>query len=106
MNSYGRFMHAWQVQSCLTLVTQWTVTHQASLSMGILQERILEWVAMTFSRGSSQPRGGTWVSYVSCIGKQVLCHWCHLGSPYGRFKQMLIREGKRYRNKGGTVKKQ
>ena len=56
MNSYGRFMHAWQVQSCLTLVTQWTVTHQASLSMGILQERILEWVAMTFSRGSSQPR--------------------------------------------------
>ena len=24
----------------------------------------------------------------------------------GRFKQMLIREGKRYRNKGGTVKKQ
>ena len=29
---------------------------QAPLSMGILQARILEWVAMLFSRGSSQPR--------------------------------------------------
>ena len=28
-------------------VTPWTVAHQAPLSMGIFQERILEWVAMT-----------------------------------------------------------
>ena len=34
----------------------WTVALQASLSMGILQARILEWVAMPSSRGSSQPR--------------------------------------------------
>ena len=34
---------------------------------GILQARILEWVAMPSSRGSSQPRDGTWVSYVSCM---------------------------------------
>ena len=33
----------------------WTVTRQASLSMGILQARILEWVVMPFSRGSSHP---------------------------------------------------
>ena len=39
-------------QSCLT-VTPWTVACQASLSMGILQARILEWVAISFSRGSS-----------------------------------------------------
>jgi len=31
----------------------------APLSMGILQARILEWIAMPFSRGSSQPRDGT-----------------------------------------------
>ena len=37
-------------------VTPWTVYHQAPLSMGILQARILEWVAMPSSRGSSQPR--------------------------------------------------
>ena len=39
---------------------------------GILQARILEWVAMASSRASSPPRDQTHVSYVSCIGKQVL----------------------------------
>ena len=32
---------------------------------GILQARILEWVAISFSRGSSQPRNGTQVSYTA-----------------------------------------
>ena len=50
-------------QLYLTL-TPWTAAHQASLSMGILQARILEWVAMPSSRGSSQPRDR---SQVSCI---------------------------------------
>ena len=36
--------------------TPWTVVCQAPRSMGILQARILEWVAIPFSRGSSQPR--------------------------------------------------
>ena len=35
------------------VVTPWTVAHQAPLSMGILQARILECVAMSFSRGFS-----------------------------------------------------
>ena len=38
------------VQLCENL---WTVAHQAPLSIGILQARILEWVAMPSSRGSS-----------------------------------------------------
>ena len=42
--------------------TPWTVAHQASLSMGSLQARLLEWVAMTSSRGSSQPKDWTQVS--------------------------------------------
>ena len=29
---------------------------------GILQARVLEWVAISFSRGASQPRDQTWVS--------------------------------------------
>ena len=41
---------------------------------GILQARILEWVAMPSSRGSSQPRDQTHISYVSCIGRWVLHH--------------------------------
>ena len=48
---------------------------------GILQARILEWVAMPSSRGSSPPRDQTHVSYISCIGRQVLYHKRHLGSP-------------------------
>ena len=32
---------------------------------GILQARILEWVAIPFSRGSSQPRDQTWVSCIA-----------------------------------------
>ena len=47
----------------------------------ILQARILEWVTMPSARGSFQPRGQTHISQVSCISKQVLCHWHHLGSP-------------------------
>ena len=45
---------------------------------GILQARIVEWVAMPSSRGSSQPRDRTHVPYVSCTGRWVLYHWCHL----------------------------
>ena len=37
----------------------WTVARQAPPSMVILQARILEWVAMPSSRGSSQPRDRT-----------------------------------------------
>ena len=53
----------------------------SSLSMGIFQARILEWVAMPSSMGSSQPRDQTHVSYVFCTGRQVLYHQCHQGSP-------------------------
>ena len=48
---------------------------------GILQARILEWVAISFSRGSSQPRDRTRISSIFCVGRQDLYHYCHLGSP-------------------------
>ena len=47
------------------LVTPQTVAHQSPLSMGILQARILEWVAMSSSRESSQPRDQTQVSRIA-----------------------------------------
>ena len=55
--------------------TLWTIGHQAPLSMGILQARILECVATTFSRGSFWSRDWIHVSYVSYIGRWVLYHW-------------------------------
>ena len=52
--------------SCVQLfATPWTVAHQAPLSMGTLQTRILEWVVMPSSRGSSQPRDQTQISHTA-----------------------------------------
>ena len=55
----------WVVQSCLTLChpTEYSLT--GSSLHGTLQERIMEWVAIAFSRGSSWPRVWTWVSCIS-----------------------------------------
>ena len=54
------------VLSCVRLfVTPWNVARQAPLSMGILQARILVWVAIPSSRGSSQPRDRTQVSHIA-----------------------------------------
>ena len=44
----------------------------ASSVHGILQARILEWVAVSLSRGTSRPRDQT---QASCIGRWVLYHW-------------------------------
>ena len=52
-------------QLCLTLCNPWTVAYQAPLSMGILWARILEWVAMPSSRGSSRARDWTQVSRIA-----------------------------------------
>ena len=42
-----------------SLPPPWTAARQAPLSMGVLQARVLEWIAMPSSRGSSQPRDQT-----------------------------------------------
>ena len=73
-------MHAKLLQSCLTLCDPVNCGPPGSSVCGIFQARILEWVAISYSRGSSPPRDGTHVSYVSCIGRRVLYHWCRLGS--------------------------
>ena len=59
-------------------VTPWTAALQAPLSMGILQARILEQVAMPSFRGSSQPRDRT-LGLPHC--RWILYHLSHQGSP-------------------------
>ena len=49
-------------QWCLTLFDPMNCSPLGSSVHGILQVRILEWVAILFSRGSSQSRDRTWVS--------------------------------------------
>ena len=63
-------------QSCLTLFpTPWTKAHKAPLVHGISEARILEWVAISCSRGSSWLRDRTYVSCVSCITGILFIHW-------------------------------
>ena len=61
-------------QSCLTLCDPIDCGPPGSSVHGILQARRLEWVAISSSRGSSQPRDRI---RVSCIGRRIL----YLGSP-------------------------
>ena len=85
-------MHACSVcakslQSCLTLCDPMDCSPPGSSVPGILQARILEWVATPFSRGSSQPRNLTHVSCISCISRHVLYH---LGCPLFHGALLLI----------------
>ena len=55
------------LQSCPTLCDLMDCSQPGLSAHGILQARRLEWMAVSSSRGSSQPRGRTCVSYISCI---------------------------------------
>ena len=61
-------------------------THQASLSMGILQARIPEWVVMLSSRGSSWPGNQTGVS---CIAGGFFTNWATLLHVISRLDSSL-----------------
>ena len=66
-------VYAW-VPSCSTLSDPMNYSPPGPSVHGILQSRILECVAISSSRGFSQPRDQTLLSCVSCIGKQILNH--------------------------------
>ena len=57
---------------------------------GLLQARILEWVAIPYSRGSPQPKDRTRISCVSCIGRWTLYHCAIWEAPWGLSTHLLI----------------
>ena len=61
------FMHACMLQPHLTLCNPVDCSPPGSSVHGILQSRILDWVAMPSSKGSSQPRDWNCISWNSCI---------------------------------------
>ena len=90
-------LQAFEVSHCPLLIFPSVTLHMSfsqaweldsSSVHGILQARILEWVVMPSSRGSSQSGVWTWISYVSCIGRRFLYHYCHLGSPTAQRLQL------------------
>ena len=64
-------------QSCPTLCDPVDCSPAGSSVHGILQARILEWVAISFSRESSRPRDRTWDS---CIAGGFFYHLSHQGN--------------------------
>ena len=59
------------------LVILCSVAHSCSVH-GISQARIAEWVAMSFSRGSSWPRDQ---ACISCLGRHIIYHWATKEAP-------------------------
>ena len=75
---YQRKVKVLFAQSCGTLCDPMNYSPPGSSVHGIFQARILEWVAISFSRGSSQPRDPTWGLLHS---RQILYSLSHQGSP-------------------------
>ena len=65
--------HAQSLSLVWLFETSWTLAHQAPLSMGILQAKILDGVP--FPQDLPDPVIWTHISCVSCIGRWVLYHW-------------------------------
>ena len=59
----------------LTLCNPLGYSPPGSSVHGISQARILEWIAISFSRGSSWLRNQTCISCLSCIGRWIFYHW-------------------------------
>ena len=72
---------AWS-HSCPTLCSPMDSNPPGSSVHAIFQARILEWDTISYSRGSSQPRDRTGISWISCVGRQIFYHcttWKALG---------------------------
>ena len=72
-------VHAQLFSHAQLFVTPWAVVLPSASVHGVFRARILEWVAISFSRESSQPRDQT---HVCCTGRWVLLPLSHLGSPH------------------------
>ena len=73
-------------QSCPTLCDPMDCSLQGFSVHGIFQARALEWVAISFSRGSSRPRDWTRGSH---IASRHFYYLSHQGSPKQNFKEVI-----------------
>ena len=76
---------------------------QAPLSMEFSRQEILEWLAISSSRGSSQPRDWTCVSWSSCIGRQILYHWTTREVPHSLVLQRVSMHARRTNTHDGFL---
>ena len=83
-------VHARLPQSCLTLCNPMDWSLPGSCVHRILQARILEWVVISSTRGSSAPRDQTQVSSNSCLGRRVLLPLRHVESPKNKHYSLTL----------------
>ena len=69
------------LQLCPTLCDLMDCSPPGSSVHGILQARILEWVVISFSRGSSWPRDRICIPCISCTGRQIFYHCATWEAP-------------------------
>ena len=84
LHQFSRESESEVAQSCATLCDPVDCSPPGSSVHGILQTRILEWVAISFSRGSSQPRDRT---RVSCIAGRRFTVWATRESTEELYKK-------------------
>ena len=70
-----------RAQSCPTLCNTMDYSPPGSSVHEFSQTRILEWVAMLSSRGSSRPRDRTHIFCISCIGRHILYYHATWEAP-------------------------
>ena len=70
------------VLSCVQLLWPNRCSLPGSSVHGILQARILKWVAISFSRGSSRPRKGDLQTQVFCIAGRLFTDWATREAQY------------------------
>ena len=94
-----KWLFKWPSQVCLCLVSQLCATLCNPLDCSlpgssvheILQARTLEWVAISFPRGSFQPRDWTCVSCVSCMAGRFFTCWATGEAKIQRYQDRKIR---------------
>ena len=77
-------LRAKSLQLCLTLCDPMYCNPPGSSVLGILQARILEWVAMPSSKGSSWPRDWTYISYILLHSQESSLPLAPPGKPSGK----------------------
>jgi len=79
IGKFGVIFHSSPLCVCMLshvqlFTTPWICSPLGSSVHRIFQAGILEWVAISFSRGFSRPRDQTCIPCISCIGRQILYH--------------------------------
>ena len=75
---------------CATLFDPMDYSPPGSYVHGLFQARILEWVAIFYSKGSSRPRDQICISCVSCNGRWIPYHCATWEAPLSELQKMAV----------------